>query len=70
MNFEAVFVDMRCANCGHSPESHYAGYGQCYTCKSEQRCPAWRPKTQEALLVNQNKNPWKTMYEEGVHDAS
>ena len=61
-----IYIDMNCANCGHSPEAHWAGKGQCYHCNAEKRCPAWRPKTREAALVGQNKNPWKTLYENGM----
>jgi hypothetical protein len=57
---EKIYVDMNCANCGHSPEAHWAGEGQCYKCDSRRRCPAWKPKSQEASMVAQGKNPWQT----------
>lgn len=33
--------DMRCATCGHPPESHDAGRGQCYKCDASSRCVCW-----------------------------
>lgn len=45
-------VNMACANCGHPPEAHHAGTGQCYDCPAEARCPAWLPGSSEAEEVN------------------
>ncbi len=50
--FHMKTVDMNCANCDHSPESHDAGNGQCYSCPSSGRCPEWIGKTEEAKSVN------------------
>jgi hypothetical protein len=49
---ERHVIDMCCANCGHSPESHHAGTGQCYSCDSARRCCKWQPKTVEAAAAN------------------
>lgn len=54
-------VDMRCANCGHPPESHHASRGQCYQCPAEARCPEWVPRDEEAQLVIADQR----RYEEG-----
>lgn len=43
---------MRCANCEHPPESHYAEYGPCYKCSAEHRCAAWEPKSEAAERTN------------------
>lgn len=51
-----VFIDMRCGNCGHPPEGHHAGKGQCYRCAAEKRCPAWMEKSADALLVSANED--------------
>lgn len=56
--------DMRCKVCEHSPESHYAGTGWCYSCSVEDRCvryvgnsPQWTapPPTPRLHLVERNK---------------
>ena len=30
--------DVRCAVCGHAPESHFVGSGCCYRCPCDRRC--------------------------------
>lgn len=45
-------IDMLCGNCGHSPESHRAGEGQCYSCNAEKRCSKWEPRSPEADVAN------------------
>jgi hypothetical protein len=41
-----TFADTRCANCGHSPESHHGGGGVCYRCDSKKRCMKYVGKGQ------------------------
>lgn len=52
---DRLFADMRCANCGHHPESHEERHGQCYQCPVERRCVRWMPLSEKASSANP---PW------------